>query len=63
MCIKYIECIIMVVFLLNVLSNIATEAFVKERLLPLMPPEQSLLQKNLKTVIENAERQLGRRYL
>lgn len=46
-----------------ILSSIATEAFVKERLLPLMPAEKSLLQKNLETVIENAERQLGRRYL
>ncbi|WP_434511042.1 SIR2 family protein [Desulfitobacterium sp. AusDCA] len=46
-----------------ILSAIATESFVKERLLPLMPAEQSLLQKNLKTVLENVERQLGHRYL
>lgn len=46
-----------------VLSNIATEAFVEERLLPLMSTKNSLLRKNLTIVIENIERQLGRRYL
>ncbi|MEL7566508.1 MAG: hypothetical protein AAGU27_16740 [Dehalobacterium sp.] len=46
-----------------VLSKIATDAFVKKRLLPLVSSEQNRLQKNLKLVLRNIEQQLGQRYL
>lgn len=46
----------------TLLSNIATEAFVEERLLPLLSEDNEILQGNLRLVLHQIGRNLGRRY-
>lgn len=47
----------------HLLGRIATDAFVAQQLLPLVSPKPGLFQDNLRTVIRDAGRRHGRRYL
>lgn len=47
----------------HLLGHVATESFVKDRLLPLLTMDSSIFQANLKQVLREAGRRHGRRYM